>query len=71
MAWPHLEKAKQQHYKAGLDVELSGQAKDGEAKNDMQMKLSWHNWRRLLRTGDVGEKLRMAYAPGGAEGLNK
>ena len=32
MAWPHIEKAKQQHYKTCLDVEPSGQQKDGEAK---------------------------------------
>ena len=27
-AWPHIEKAKQQHYKIRLDVEPSGQDKD-------------------------------------------
>ena len=32
MAWPHLEKPKQQHYNTGLDAKLSGQQKEGEAK---------------------------------------
>ena len=29
MAWPHIEKAKHQHYETGLDVEPPGQAKGG------------------------------------------
>ena len=32
MAYRHLEKAKQQHYKTGLDVEPSGQENEGETK---------------------------------------
>ena len=28
-----------------------------------------NNWRGSPRTGDIGEKLCMAYAPGGANGL--
>ena len=37
----------------------------------MQTGFRYNNWRGLLRTGDVGEKLCMAYAPGGATGLSK
>ena len=36
---PHLEKAKHQHYEKGVDVEPSGQEKDGDDNN---------TWRRDL-----------------------
>ena len=35
IAWPHIEKAKHQHYGTGLDVEPSGQAKEGETEKHM------------------------------------
>ena len=35
MAWPHIEKAKHQHYEIGIDVEPSGQAKEGETEKHL------------------------------------
>ena len=81
MTWPHLAKAKHQHYETGLDVETSGQAKEGGDRKtpggmtlrQTSRKRGWagNNWRGSPRTGDVGEMLCMAYAPGGAKGLSK
>ena len=66
MAWPHLEKAKQQCYNRGIDIESPGRAKEEKAKNTRRRDLvadirytRWagHNWRGLLRTIYIGEKL--------------
>ena len=79
MAWPQHEKAKPQHYETGLDVEPSGQEKEGEAKN-----LATWPWGRHHATGaelaatgedrpgqETGVNLCKAYyAPGGAKGLS-
>ena len=35
MDWPHIEKAKHQHYETGLDVEPPGQAKEGETEKHL------------------------------------
>ena len=37
----------------------------------MQTEISWQQLRGSPRTGDVGETLCMAYAPGEANGLSK
>ena len=58
MAWPHIEKAKHQHYETGLDVEPSGQAKEGRPKNTWrrdleeditQTGLSWKQLERIAQ----------------------
>ena len=41
MAWPLIEKAKHQHDETGLDVEPSGQAKEGRVRPK-------NTWRRDL-----------------------
>ena len=88
MAWPHLVEAREQHYKTGLDMEPSGQEKEGvgggrgggDKKTPGNLTLrqtsskrgsAGNNWRRLLRTGDVGEKLCMSFGLGGANSLSK
>ena len=75
MALPHIEKAKHQHYETGLDVEPSGHAKDWETeKTPGGVTLRRTSRKRAeleTRTGEVGEMLCMAYAPGGTKGLSK
>ena len=56
-----------------------GKRKRGETKNNTcdvtsrqtsrKRGLDDYNWRGSPRTGDVGEKLSMSYAPGGDKGL--
>ena len=58
MAWPHIEKAKHQHFETGLDMEPSGQAKEGETEKHLagdleaditQMGLSWKQLERIAQ----------------------
>ena len=54
---PHLEKAKHQHYEKGVDVELSGQEKDGDDNNtwscdlDADITQTGLSWQQLDRQG--------------------
>ena len=54
MAWPHIEKAKHEHYETGLDVEPSGQAKEGDIEKHLeaditQTGLSWKQLERIAQ----------------------
>ena len=56
MAWSHIGKAKYQHYETGLDVEPSGQAKEGDRKTpgdvilrQTQPGLSWQKLERIAQ----------------------
>ena len=68
MSLPHFEKAKQQHYMTGLDLEPPEQEPGDVTLTDiMQSGLRGNNWRGWPIV-NVGEKC-MAYATGAAEGL--
>ena len=69
---PNSNITKHQYNQTGLDVEPLLKEKEAEAKHtwrrDLETGSGANNIRGLLETGDVGEKLYMAYAPGGVKG---
>ena len=55
MAWPHHQKAIQQYYETGLDVEPSGQEKEGRPKTPGVVTLRQTSHANRVRLATTGE----------------
>ena len=79
MALAHFEEAEHRYNQTGTDVPKDKTIGcDQQTPDDMTLSQTSHkrdlagdNWRRSPKTGDDGEKLCMAYAPGGTKGQSK